>query len=228
MSPYRIIKTVIVEDDPMVQRINEEFLSRVQDFECVGIHGTLEGFKRHYEDERPDLVLLDVFLPDGSGIDLLKWIRKQELEIDVILITADKRGLTVDETRRYGIIDYLVKPFRYERFEETLTRYRQQLIKLDEAPELDQDAIDQILTTTSERPKETSKNLTLDSIYRHLKHHPTEGFTASAVAEAVGISRITARRYLEELEQKEWVRMELSYGGVGRPQNLYYYSPKKT
>lgn len=212
----------------MVQRINEEFLGRIKNVECVGIYATVDAFKTHIPDLKVDLVLLDVFLPDGSGLDLLKWIRSEEIELDVMLITADTRGMTLEQTRRYGIVDYLVKPFRYERFEEALNQYRVEKEKLAHADELDQSDIDDILRSSTEEPKTTPKNFTLESIYKLLKENPAEGFTASSVAEAVGISRITARRYLEELERMEWVRMELSYGGVGRPQNLYYYIPRKS
>jgi response regulator of citrate/malate metabolism len=222
MSSSQKINVVIVEDDPMVQRINEEFLRRISGFVCVGVFDTISKAKGYLEQSPVDLVLLDVFLPDGNGTDLLNWIRKKGLNQDVILITADKRGTTAQHARRYGAVDYLVKPFRFERFEESLNHYRHEVFDQRTDHDYDQETIDQMMNFQPVQPRESSKNLTLDAIYKLLKEHSKEGFTASSVAEELGISRITARRYLEELETKELVRMELSYGGVGRPQNLYY------
>ena len=223
MSVSPKIKVAIVEDDPMVQRINEEFLNRVSGFKCVGVFESIANAKVFLKQASVDLILLDVFLPDGSGADLLKWIRSEELNQDVIMITADKRGTTAQHARRHGVVDYLVKPFRFDRFEEALNHYRKEIFLKRSAYDLDQESIDQMMNFQPVQPRDTSKNLTLDRIYKFLKDHPKEGFTASPVADALGISRITARRYLEELETKEMVRMEFSYGGVGRPQNLYYY-----
>ncbi len=222
MSSSQKIKVVIVEDDPMVQRINEEFLMRIPGFVCVGVFESIEKAKVFLNQSSVDLVLLDVFFPDGNGTELLNWIRQEGLNQDVILITADKRGVTAQHARRQGVVDYLVKPFRFERFEESLNHYRQEIFAQKIDHDFDQETIDQMMNFQPVQKRESSKNLTLDAIYKLLKENLKEGFTASSVADALGISRITARRYLEELESKEMVRMELSYGGIGRPQNLYY------
>ncbi|MCK8059690.1 MULTISPECIES: response regulator [unclassified Fusibacter] len=222
MLSSHLIKVIIVEDDPMVQRINEEFLSKIDGYECLQSVRSIEEAKAVLNTEAVDLVLLDVYLPDGLGIDLLRWIRHKEMDTDVIMITADKRSNAVDFTRRFGVFDYLVKPFKYERFSEALTRFKSMRQSMLKGEELAQEDINKIMNIACEVVVEEPVNMTQDLIYRFLKEHPNEGFTASIISKELGISRITARRYLEELERGHFVKMELSYGGVGRPQNLYH------
>ena len=99
------IKVFIVEDDPMVKEINKKFLEKLGEFEVVDDASSIEEAKRKVRKIEIDLILLDVFLPDGKGIDFLKWIRVEELYLDTILITADKCKLSVDEAFKYGAID---------------------------------------------------------------------------------------------------------------------------
>jgi two-component system CitB family response regulator len=212
---------MVVEDDPMVQRINEEFLMKLKTFDLVGSFSTLEEARDYLERFPADLILLDVFFPQGHGTDLLKWIRKEEIDADVILITADKRSLTVAEARRYGVMDYLVKPFMFERFEESLMAYAESFYSFRTQQDFDQEGIDDFLGKSPDSSSGGGRNLTLEIIHEYLKARPREGFTALSIADALGISRITARRYLEELEGEGKVKMTLSYGGVGRPKNIY-------
>jgi response regulator of citrate/malate metabolism len=221
------LKVVIVEDDPMVQRINEEFLSKIDGFEWLCSLRTMEEAKAVLNQEQVDLLLLDVYLPDGLGIDLLKWIRKQDIDTDVIMITADKRTSAIDLTRRYGVFDYLVKPFKFDRFSDALTRFSTLKSNLFLHEELNQEEINKMLNIKNEIVVDEPVNITQDLIFKFLKSNPNDGYTASNISKELGISRITARRYLEELERGNYVRMELSYGGVGRPQNLYYLITNK-
>ena len=122
------IKVFIVEDDPMVKEINTRFLEKLEGFIVVGNASSIEEAKVKIIKENADLMLLDIFLPDGKGIDLLKWIRTKEIAIDTILITADKCKASVDEAFKYGAIDYLIKPFKFERFKEALSNYRNRFI----------------------------------------------------------------------------------------------------
>ena len=123
---------LIVEDDPMVREINEKFLEKVEGFTLQGSVNSIEKAKEAILRDKPDLILLDVFFPQGKGTDLLKWIRSENLKCDVILITADRNTDTVEEAFRYGAVDYLVKPFVFTRFKEALLHYKDRKINFQE------------------------------------------------------------------------------------------------
>lgn len=113
-----------VEDDPMVREINSKFLKRVEGFNLYKAVSNLDDAKKFILIKKPDLILLDVYLPKENGIDFLKWIRAQEIDIDIILITADKSIERIQEAFRYGVVDYLIKPFSFERFKESLSQFK--------------------------------------------------------------------------------------------------------
>ncbi len=115
---------MIVEDDPMVREINSKFLKRVEGFVLYKAVSNLYDAKKFIAMKKPDLILLDVYLPKENGIDLLKWIRKQDIDIDIILITADKSIERIQEAFRGGVVDYLIKPFNFERFKESLIQFK--------------------------------------------------------------------------------------------------------
>lgn len=118
-----MIKIMIVEDDPMVLDINQKFISKLIYCDVVATALSITKAKEEMQIKTIDLVLLDVFLPDGKGIDYLKWLRREEFDVDVLLITADKSAKSVEEAFRYGAVDYLVKPFKFERLQEVLASY---------------------------------------------------------------------------------------------------------
>ncbi|MDZ5016622.1 response regulator, partial [Clostridium perfringens] len=115
-----MIEVMIIEDDPMVRAINVKFLKRIEGFVLYKAVSNLTDAKKVISTKKPDLILLDVYLPKENGIDLLKWIRAQEIDIDIILITADKSIERIQEAFRYGVVDYLIKPFDFDRFKEAL------------------------------------------------------------------------------------------------------------
>lgn len=121
---------MIVEDDPMVREINSKFLKRVEGFVLYKAVSNLYDAKKFIAMKKPDLILLDVYLPKENGIDLLKWIRKQDIDIDIILITADKSIERIQEAFRSGVVDYLIKPFNFERFKESLIQFKVDIMNL--------------------------------------------------------------------------------------------------
>ena len=114
---------MIIEDDPMVRAINSKFLEKIDDFHLVKAVSNLSDAKQFIRQEIIDLILLDIYLPNENGIDLLKWIRNEEIKTDVILITADNTSKRILESFRYGAVDYLIKPFTFERFIETMNDF---------------------------------------------------------------------------------------------------------
>lgn len=228
-------KVMIIEDDPMVLAINKKFLSKIEGFRFVTEAISLSEAKDKIIHYNPDLILLDVFFPLGKGTDLLKWLRSNEMAIDVILITADKSSDTVTEAFRYGAIDYLIKPFKFERFQEALLSYKAMKSKLKPSEPVNQELIDALTNhdsniITSDEDEiylmDEYKNPTFLRIIDYINDHPNSSFTSQSIAKALGISRITARRYLDELEKNKVLDLELEYGTVGRPRNIYYLKKK--
>lgn len=189
--------------------------------------------KEHLAILHPDLVLLDVYFPDMDGFELLQYIHQYHDNTDVIMITAAKEVRAVKSAVRSGVFDYIVKPVMFDRFQETLLRYRAFRKRLDalmkENPKVDQQAIDELMQSIEPKsldgadranfPKGIDK-LTLEKVQSVLDQHQA-GLTAEQMSQKIGCSRTTARRYLEYLVAQDQVQADLSYGVVGRPERIY-------
>jgi two-component system, CitB family, response regulator len=220
---------MIVEDDPMVREINSKFLKRVDGFNLYKAVSNLNDAKEFILSKKPDLILLDVYLPKENGIDLLKWIRSQEMDIDIILITADKTIERVQEAFRYGVVDYLIKPFNFERFKEALIQFKGRYYEFKKNDEIDQKELDKLISSSnvSQNEDDLAKGLnkyTYKSIWDEIEKSNYEYFTADELAEKLGIARVTVRRYLEYMEKESKINKLVEYGKVGRPQHKYYKS----
>ena len=212
---------MIIEDDTMVLNIIKEFLIKMGHVEISCTAGTLASAKRKLTENTVDLVLIDIYLPDGNGLDFLKWVRAENINTDAIMITADQRSISLETARRYGVYDYILKPFKYERFEEAINNFMSKKNLLSSKENIHQKIADQIITDVD--TSTNWQNQTYESILEYLKNNSEQYFTSSEIAKELGISRITARKYLEALELKGALEMELSYGSVGRPKNKYRY-----
>ncbi|MEG2291518.1 MAG: response regulator [Clostridium sp.] len=226
-----MIKVIVVEDDPMVREINTKFLGKVQGFQVVGEASNIENAKSVINIIKADLILLDVFLPDGKGLDLLKWIRLNEIKVDIILVTADKGRISVDEAFKYGAVDYLIKPFKYDRFKEALLKYRERVTKFKKLDDIDQQSIDEyILKRTSNsmvkeyEEAEICKGLnikTYNKIIEFMNVNKGIKLSAEEIANGSGLARVTARRYLEKMDEEKKVEIIQEYGRIGRPTKFY-------
>lgn len=217
-----MIKVFIVEDDPMVLDVNKSFLEKVSFFQCVGSAVNATDALTQIKNLQPDLVLLDMYLPDYSGLEVLVKLREERIPSDVIMITAARDSATIHEVFRLGAVDYLVKPFRFDRFQSALETYQKMWKKLNEAPSLKQEDIDQLKNTSSKHepvPKGLSRT-TLRQIMIAL-FDQKEPITAEQLASHLGMARVTVRRYLEYLEQESKVKVHVQYGSVGRPSHFY-------
>jgi response regulator of citrate/malate metabolism len=223
MSISQDIRVLIIEDDKMIQRVLTEFLKKIKGFVLVGSVNDFQQAKDFIESSGVDLLLLDIYLPGGLGLDLLKWVRHQERAIDAILITADNRSESLEKAMRYGAIDYLIKPFRFERFEESLQRYLKKQSRLHSHMMVDQEGVDLLMTNNQNTVYEENINQTAEKILMYLQQNSAQSYTSTEIAKVIGISRITARRYLEEMEDEGIVVLELTYGNIGRPKNKYRY-----
>ena len=225
-----MIKTIIVEDDPMVREINEKFLKKIDGFTLYDSVNSIEKAKDVILSGKPDLILLDVFFPQGKGIDLLKWIRLKNIKCDAILITADRNTETVEEAFRYGAVDYLVKPFMFSRFKEALIQFKSRKNSFENVYSMEQEIIDKYTIKEKKHVIEYDENIgdikgfnqyTYEKVVVGISDMKDNSFTSEQIAKNIGVSRITARRYLDYLEKVKKLVVEMEYGKVGRPKNKY-------
>lgn len=219
------ITVFIVEDDPMVLEVNKSFLKQTKGFTLIGESQSGEQAFKEIIKKKPDLVLLDMYLPDISGQDLFYKIRNERLPIDIIMITAARDAKTVQELLRLGAFDYIVKPFRLERFQQALENYARFRKKLTNKSEVKQDDIDDYYgyMKESQLTKELPKGLneiTMKQITDKLKEINSP-VTAEQLAKNTGMARVTVRKYLDYLASIGEVKIDLKYGTVGRPTKYY-------
>lgn len=224
-----MIRVLIVEDDPMVKKINEVFLDKVEGYVLYKSVSTIDEAKEEILNGKPELVLLDMFFQQGLGRNFLKWIRMNNIKCDVILITADKSIETVEEAFRYGAIDYILKPFEFNRFRKALLQYKSRRDDFKNIENIEQDTIDKIVLKnkdynfSNDDMKDTKgvSQYTYERIIECINKTEQETITAQKLGSMIGVSRITARRYLDFLEKEGKVVLEMKYGKVGRPSNVY-------
>ncbi|WP_160720578.1 response regulator [Bacillus sp. USDA818B3_A] len=223
MEPIRVL---IVEDDPMVMEINAQFVSKLPGFKLAGKAFTGKEAISLINEGKPNLVLLDYFLPDTNGLSLLHTIRSNDYPIDVILLTANRDPHHIQEIFRAGVVDYIVKPFRFDRFQTALEQYRHSFKKFQENRPFEQADLDKLagvqlkgVEVEDLLPKGLNDR-TLKQIVEFLKGQ-AEPLSSEDVAAGIGLARVTVRRYLDYLEKKGDIVMEIQYGSVGRPMNKY-------
>lgn len=226
------IKVLIIEDDFRIADINRELVEQIDGFQVAAIAKTGNEAIAFLEqaDPLPALVFLDVYIPDRAGLDLFREIRHHYPAVDVIMLTAANDAGTIQQALRGGIFDFLVKPVNFERFEQSLLRYREQLAVFTTHEELGQPDIDRLLgqkhvdtpagTSDLELPKGIDP-LTLNDVFHVLLAAAAPGVNAMETGKAVGVSRSTARRYLEHLVSTGDAKAQLNYGEIGRPERRY-------
>lgn len=217
-------RVLLIEDDPMVQEINKQFVEQVDGFTVVGSASNGKTGIDFIKKEKPDLALIDIYMPNQDGITTIKQIRSKGLDTDVIAITAASDIETVRHVLRLGAIDYIMKPFKFERIKQALMNYQTYQLKLKEKESITQQELDTLLfQQNKQEQKHIPKGLnvlTLEKIISYLKEQ-NQAISAEEVAEGIGIARVTARRYLEYMEQSGAVKIHIEYGGIGRPINRY-------
>jgi two-component system response regulator DctR len=225
----KLIRVLLIEDDPMVQEVNKQFIEKVEGYKVIDkASNGVEGFQK-VKELNPDLVVLDIYMPKQDGIDMLYQIRKEKANVDVIVITAANDKHTIRTIRQNGAIDYIIKPFKFERIRQTLENYKQYWFQTASDDSISQKQLDHMLfiQESGEAVKEKSElpkglnEATLQQIIRYLIQQ-TEEKSAEEVAEGIGLARVTARRYLEYLYNIDRIELDVKYGGVGRPVNRYF------
>jgi response regulator of citrate/malate metabolism len=225
------IRVLVVEDDPVTAEAHAAYVGRVEDFSVAGVAHTGHEAFRMLRDAREgriapiDLILLDVNLPDTTGIELCRSLRAAGIEIDVIAVTAVRDAAVVRSAVSLGIVQYLIKPFGFAAFAEKLSAYRDYHARVGSAGVTDQQEVDAsfaALRTTSgaDLPKGLTPE-TLDRVRAAVRNAPAGGMSAAELAAALDLSRVTARRYLEHLADTGVVERSARYGTPGRPEVEY-------
>ena len=222
-----MIRTLVVEDDALVAEVHASYVERVPGFAVAGVaHRATEALELLAA--RPvDLVLLDFHLPDIKGLDMLRALHaRSAAPIDVIAVTAARDPETIRQAIAHGVSQYLVKPFAFATFADKLERYARYRAQVDDTAEPDQAEVDALLgTLRGPTARSLPKGLnatTLDNVRDAVREAQTP-LTASEVGGRCGLSRVTARRYLEHLAVEGIVTLSMRYGGTGRPEHLYHW-----
>jgi response regulator of citrate/malate metabolism len=220
-----VITVLVVEDEPVAAEAHRAYVDRTPGFTTAAVAGTgalaLDALAR----ARVDLVLLDMNLPDTSGIELCRRIRAAGADVDVLAVTSARELATVRAAAAHGVVGYLLKPFTYPALRDRLTAYAEYRARLRSGGDAaGQDDVDRVLDAVrparaAPLPKGMGRE-TLDAVVAAVRA-AGEGLSAAETGERIGASRITARRYLEYLADTGLVERAPRYGGTGRPEMEY-------
>ncbi|GAA1368903.1 MULTISPECIES: response regulator [Peribacillus] len=224
------ITVVIVEDDENAVNIYKQFTNQLEQFTVIATASTGKQALNILHAAQPDLILLDIFLPDMNGIDLLREIRREYRGIDVILITAANDTETVSEAIRGGAFGYLIKPIIIDKLLATLNQYDMTRRQLHNSNLVNQDKVDTLFRTISN--SNTANDVQINSLPKGIDKHTLKmvrskiqnvngSLNADELGQLVGISYSTMRRYLEYLVSCNEMEVEVLYGSVGRPERKY-------
>ena len=216
---------LIVEDETPLAEMHAEFIRRFHGCGQVWLAGDLAQARRMIECFKPALILLDNYLPDGKGITLLHELSAARFDGCIVFTTAASDMETVSEAVRCGAFDYLVKPIAYERLGQTLERYQQRMRMLAGHDSASQRQIDDMFNAYARGEQKEVLPAGIDALtlgkVEVLFADPQARHTAETVAQALKLSRTTARRYLEFAAGRQIILAEIIYGKVGRPQRIY-------
>ena len=221
-------KVLIVDDDPMVSMINEQYVNRNKVFRVVGTCKDGKSALEYLENNDVDLIVLDVYMPLMDGFETLRQIRKNKKSVDIIMVTAANDRAALEEALHLGVVDYLVKPFTYDRFRIALDKYVSQVAALKDLDTLNQKNIDFIIENAHKKSEELYpkgiQEKTLQTILDEMKKNPSKWMTGDEIAERIGLTGVTVRRYLNHLTEKGILLSEIDYETGGRPCMRYRVS----
>ena len=223
-------KVLIVEDDPMVAMINEQYIKRNKNFQLVGKCKDGTAALEFLEQNSVDLIVLDVYMPHMDGLETLRTIRNRQIPVDAIMVTAANDRNSVEEALHLGIVDYLVKPFTFDRFQMALEKFISQTNAFRDFDTLNQKNIDHIIDNSRKKSEDAFpkgiQEKTLLLIMEYLKDNAGTWFTGDEIAEQVGLTGVTVRRYMNYLAESGRVTAEMNYETGGRPCMRYCYELK--
>ncbi|MGS0973123.1 MAG: response regulator [Candidatus Izemoplasmataceae bacterium] len=218
------MKIVIVEDDPMVAHIHKHYLEALENFEIVAsIDNGYDAYMFVRDHDEIDLVILDVHMPKLSGLEMLKLLREEGNNVNVIPITAINDNKTISEFLDLGVIDYLVKPFSQERFNQAVYRCELKYKTFADHENLSQRDIDRVLNQhdSLDLPKGLQEK-TLNYITEKFKPYKAQWVDVEMLTDLTNLSKVSLRKYLDYMVENNWIKKEVDYGTVGRPKYKYF------
>lgn len=228
-----MIRTLVVDDDFMAASVHREFTERVPGFDVVGEATTGAEALRMVTELRPDLVLLDVYLPDLSGIEVLRRLRAAaQGHVDVIAITSAKDVNVLREAMHLGVVHYIVKPFTFTTLSERLETYASLKMQLDHLQHPDQPEIDRLyqLLRTRKVHEALPKGISAPTLTHvvEIVRQARDGLSSAELAARANLSQGIARRYLRFLADSGMVNLTLRYAPAGRPEHIYNWASPAT
>lgn len=217
---------LIVEDEPILAELTAEFIQRDPKVKALAIASTLTDAKVMVEKLKPNLILLDNYLPDGKGIELFEYIVNNQLDCYVIFITAASDIETCSRAIRYGAFDYLIKPVSYQRLKHSIERFQLFLYRQSIQQHVNQRRVDELFNLQTKdfvdmnRPSKGIEEITLQKV-KDVFMQTDEPQTVDELVKKTQISKTTARRYLEYCVQTKLLSVEINHGKIGRPERLY-------
>lgn len=222
-----MIRVLVVDDDFMVAKVHSGYVNKTPGFEVAGVAHTGADALRMVGELRPDLVLLDIYLPDMDGLAVLRHIRSTPgQEADVIVISAATDVDTVRGAMRGGVLHYLIKPFTYGALYDQLQHFASLHAKLGALSEAGQADVDQVFGGRPRGASPLPKGLTQETaeLMERVLRAADGDLSAAECAERAALSRVSARRYLEYFADTGRAEVRLRYGGTGRPERRYRWS----
>ncbi|GGV15667.1 transcriptional regulatory protein [Streptomyces filipinensis] len=225
-----MIEVLVVDDDTRVARVNAAYVAKVPGFHVAGeAHSAAEALRQVETLPRLDLVLMDHYLPDDTGLAVVGEMRRRGHQTDVIMVTAARDMSTVQAAMRQGALQYLVKPFAFAGLRAKLEAYAQLRRTLDGGGEAEQAQVDRIfgaLSAPSEPELPKGHSPMTAELVRQALMSAGGPLSAQEIAERTGVSRQTAQRYLKLLERSGRARLTLKYGDAGRPEHRYVWATR--
>lgn len=220
-----MIDVLVVDDDFMVASIHADFVARTPGFRVAGTAHTGKEALERIERLRPQLVLLDIYLPDMNGTAVLQQLREEARDVDVLVITADRDAETVKKALRGGVLNYILKPFDEETLRERLLNYAR-IVHDGLPPQSSQEELDRMFNVQPGASSRAPKSIAAETVnlVEGILRDATGSLSASECAEASGLSRVSARRYLEYLASKGRATVTLRYATAGRPERRYHWA----
>ncbi|MEU4836976.1 response regulator [Nocardia testacea] len=218
-----MIRVLVVDDDFMIARVHSGYVAKTPGFTVVGVAHTGSDALRMIGELRPDLVLLDIYLPDIDGLTVLRGIRESAEATDVVVISAADDVNTIRAAVRGGVLHYLIKPFTYSALYDQLRHFAALHAKLGVLSRAAQSDVDEVFGSRPRGSATMPKGLTAQTteLVQQVLRAADPDLSAQECAEATALSRVSARRYLEHFVDTERAQVRLRYGGTGRPERRY-------
>lgn len=220
------MNVLIIEDDPMVDFIHRNYLEKVNKFQIILSSDSVSDALNKLDHYNIDLILLDIHIKEGNGIKFLENLRLKHHNCEVIIISAVNDGKIVKSGFHFGIVDYLIKPFTFERFESSITSFLDRKKQLNQHI-INQSQIDKLKNGQNNKQKqdniflekglsESTYNLVLSTISTLNRE-----FTIQELTDATNLSHVSVRKYVAFMEENEIIEAKQIYTKVGRPYKIY-------